>query len=41
MLDEDEDFSSLPVIEEFTQEKNLMHNVPECLKYEPKYNLTS
>ncbi|CAD8046598.1 unnamed protein product [Paramecium primaurelia] len=40
-LIENEDFHSLPIIQEFTEEKELNQNIPECLKNDPQYKLSS
>ncbi|CAD8212177.1 unnamed protein product [Paramecium octaurelia] len=40
-LVENEDFHSLPIIQEFTEEKELNQNIPDCLKNDPQYKLSS
>lgn len=34
-LVENEDFHSLPIIQEFTEEKVINQNIPDCLKNDP------
>ncbi|CAD8050496.1 unnamed protein product [Paramecium sonneborni] len=40
-INENEDFNSLPIIQEFTEEKAFNQNIPDCLKNDPQYKLSS